>query len=410
MKTGTPDGQVALKDLKVVEFGAYAAGPGIGKYLANYGARVVHVESRQRPDGFRLEYPPFTGNTPGLNRSGCFALFNDSKKGITLNLKHPGAHSAAMRLVGWADVIIENMRPGVMGKLGLRYDSLREINPGLILLSSCNMGQSGPRANHPGFGSQLSALSGFSHLTGFSAGSPQLLYGPYIDFIAVAFGAVAVMAALDQRSRTGEGQSIDLSQYETGLHFIAPALLNQEVNGQTAERDGNRDPLAAPHGAFPCRDNMWCAISCWDDVEWERFCEAVSRPDWKTQPHFRELASRKEHEAELEAAIGAVTVQWDAWELMGALQEAGVRAAVVNRMQDLFTDPQLEHRNIWRKQQHPEMGNRNYRFGSFELSETPGEITGPAPCLGEHNELVFKSWLGYSETEYQNLVEQGVID
>ena len=187
----------ALEGIMVVEFASYAAGPFIGKYLANFGARVVHVESRDRPDGFRLQYPPFKDNQPGVNRSGCFALFSDSKRGITLNLKHPEGRETALRLMRTTDVVIENMRPGVMAKLGLDYESLQQANPGLILLSSCNMGQNGPRASHPGFGSQLSALSGFSHLTGHPDGPPQLLYGPYIDFIAVAYGAVAIMAALD---------------------------------------------------------------------------------------------------------------------------------------------------------------------------------------------------------------------
>ncbi len=409
--TGGPSGpQQALDGLKVVEFGAYAAGPYIGKYFANFGAQVVHVESRERPDGFRLQYPPFKENTPGINRSGCFAIHNDSKKAVTLNLKHPAAHRTALRLAGWADVIIENMRPGVLRKLGLDYDTLREVNPGLIMLSSCNMGQNGPRANHPGFGSQLSALSGFSQLTGFSEGPPQLLYGPYIDFIAVAYGAVAVLAALEQKRRTGEGQAIDVSQYETGLHFIAPALLDQDVNGQTALRQGNRDPQAAPHGAFPCRNGTWCALSCWNQEEWETLCEALGQQEWKADPRFKDLAARKRHEAELERAIGAATTQRDAWELMETLQAAGVRAAVVNTMRDLYDDPQLRQRRIWQKHAHPEIGELHYRFGSFDFSETPGKITGAAPCLAEHNELVFKDWIGYSDEEYRDLVAQGVID
>ena len=400
----------ALAGLKIVEFGAYAAGPYIGKFFANFGARVVHVESRERPDGFRLQYPPFKDNTPGLNRSGCFAIHNDSKHAVTLNLKHPAAHAAALRLVGWADVIIENMRPGVLPKLGLDYESLRAANPGLVLISSCNMGQDGPRANHPGFGSQLSALSGFSHLTGFPEESPQLLYGPYIDFIAAAYGAVAVLAALDQRRRTGEGQAIDLSQYETGLHFIAPALLDYDINGRIAIRDGNRDPQAAPHGAFPCRGGTFCALSCWSEAEWESLCEVLGHAEWAADERFGDFAARKRHEPELEEAIAAVTAERDARELMEALQAAGVRAAMVNTMRDLYSDPQLQHRRIWRKREHPEIGELHYRFGSCSFSETPGEITGAAPCLGEHNELVFKSWIGYSDEEYNDLVEQGVID
>src|SRR6266542_2421833 len=146
----------ALAGVKVVEFGAYAAGPCISKYLANFGARVVHVESRQRPDGFRLQYPPFKDGQVGLNRSGCFAFFNDSKHGVTLDLKNAEGLRLANRLIKWSDIVIENMRPGVMARLGLDYKNLRERKPDLIMLSTSNMGQTGPHATHPGFGSQLS--------------------------------------------------------------------------------------------------------------------------------------------------------------------------------------------------------------------------------------------------------------
>src|SRR5438034_7828127 len=217
---GRSESEDALAGVKVVEFGAYAAGPCISKYLANFGARVVHVESRQRPDGFRLQYPPFKDGQVGLNRSGCFAFFNDSKHGVTLHLKNSEGLKLANRLAEWSDIVIENMRPGVMARLALDYESLRERNPNLIMLSTSNMGQTGPHATHPGFGSQLSSLSGFTQLIGEPDGPPHFLYGPYIDFIAVAYGGIAVLAALDHQRQTGRGVYLDLSQYETGLQFI----------------------------------------------------------------------------------------------------------------------------------------------------------------------------------------------
>src|SRR5437667_4183486 len=216
----------ALAGVKIVEFGAYAAGPCISKYLANFGARVVHVESRQRPDGFRLQYPPFKDGKVGLNRSGCFAFFNDSKRGVTLDLKNTEGLQLAHRLVEWSDIVIENMRPGVMARLGLDYGSLRARQSDLIMLSTSNMGQTGPHAPHPGFGSQLSSLSGFTHLIGEPDGPPYSLYGPYIDFVAVAFGGITVLAALDHPPRTGEGPYIDLSQFATVLQFIASAAID----------------------------------------------------------------------------------------------------------------------------------------------------------------------------------------
>ncbi|MDH3512672.1 MAG: CoA transferase, partial [Gammaproteobacteria bacterium] len=151
----------ALAGIKVVEFGGYAAGPHIGKMLANFGATVVHVESHGRPDGFRLQYPPFKDGIAGANRGGCFAFFNDSKYGVTVDLKKAKGLELARRLTDWADLVVENMRPGVMARIGLGYDEVRRTNPDLVMLSTCNMGQTGPRAQTPGFGSQLSSLAGF---------------------------------------------------------------------------------------------------------------------------------------------------------------------------------------------------------------------------------------------------------
>jgi benzylsuccinate CoA-transferase BbsF subunit len=152
----------ALGGVTVVEFGGYAAGPAIGKYLANFGARVIHVESVARPDGFRLQYPPYKDDRVGINRSGCFAFFNDSKLGVTVDIKHPSAVPLVLRMMARTDIVIENMRPGVMGRLGLGYPELKAHNPSLVMLSTSNLGQTGPRATHPGFGSQLSSLSGFT--------------------------------------------------------------------------------------------------------------------------------------------------------------------------------------------------------------------------------------------------------
>jgi len=399
----------ALAGVKVVEFGAYAAGPCISKYLANFGARVVHVESLQRPDGFRLQYPPFKSGQVGLNRSGCFAFFNDSKRGVTLDLKNEAGLELAHRLVQWCDIVIENMRPGVMARLRLGYKDLRARNPQLIMLSTSNMGQSGPHATHPGFGSQLSSLSGFTHLIGEPDGPPYFLYGPYIDFVAVAFGGIAVLAALDQRRRTGEGSYIDLSQFETGVQFISSAMLDYSTNGVVANRGGNRDRVAAPHGCYPCRDDEWCVISCWDDQEWERFCHAAKQNAWLTNVRFATTEDRKRNERELDQLICSWTRGQAAHRLMWRLQTRGVHAARVNGIKDLFTDPQIAFRNIWQTQEHPELGNHVYRMVSYDLDKTPGSVRGPAPCLGADNEEVFRSWLGIPEQEYQELIEQGAF-
>ena len=377
----------ALDGLKVLEFGGYAAGPHIGKMLANFGATVVHVESMNRPDGFRMQYPPYKDGKPGIDSGGCFAYFNDSKLGITLELKHPQGVALAKRLCDWCDIIIENMRPGVMERLGLGCQALRQSNPGLIMLSTCNMGQTGPRADTPGFGSQLTALAGMCGLTGERGGPPMLLYGPYIDFIASTLGAAAVLAALEKRRRTGTGSDLDLSQYECGLLFLAGPLLEYHTSGRIAERAGNDDPDAVLHGAYPCANGTWIALSCWSQEEYQRLL-AVTAPrepsEW--------LAAR-------EADVAA-----------RALQAAGVHAHAVNTVADLFTDPQLAARRLWRRRRHPVLGNQAYCFPAFDLSETPGEITRAAPALGADNEQVFRGLLGLTTEEFAAYDAAGAFD
>ncbi|MGC2776143.1 MAG: CoA transferase [Bradyrhizobium sp.] len=400
----------ALDGLKVVEFGGYAAGPHIGKILANFGATVVHVESKQRPDGFRMQYPPFKEGKPGVNRGGCFAFYNDSKYGVTLDLKNPDGLALANRLCGWSDVVIENMRPGVMGRLGLSYDTLCEANPKLVMLSTCNMGQTGPRADTPGFGSQLSALAGFCGLTGFPMGSPMLLYGPYIDFIASAMGAATVLAALDKRHRTDQGSLIDVSQYECGLAFIAGAMLDYRMNGHVAERSGNDDANAAPHGAYQCRDDHWLALSCWSDEEFVALAGAIGQRALVSNPRFSRLAGRKAFRIELNEIVATWCRTVDAEQGAILLQEAGVPAYRVNTMSQLFADPQLVHQRIWRKRRHAVIGDQAYYFSGFDLPATPGEITGAAPLLGADNETVFRDFLGLSESQYATLERSGAFN
>jgi len=396
--------------VKVVEFAVFAAGPMVGKHLGEHGATVVRIESRSRPDGFRVHYPPYKDNIPGLNRTGTFAIFNDSKLGITLNLKHPQSRELAGRLVSWADVFIENFVPGVMARNGLGYEAAAAINPSIVYLSSCNMGQTGPKAGQRGFGSQLTSQSGFTYLTGDADGEPMLLFGPYIDFVAVGFGLIAVLAALEHRRRTGRGQYIDLSQYETGLQFMAPALLDYEVNGRVMTRRGNRSPHAAPHGAYPCRgDDRWCVIAVCTEDEWRAFCGAAGHPEWAEDARFDSLPARKAHEDELDGLIGAWTARLAARDVMETLQAAGVPAGIVNRLSDLFADPQLAHRGVWQELPHPELEKFHYVAPPYLLSETPAEQR-RSPLLGEHNQRVYREILGLPDREIERLIASGVIE
>jgi benzylsuccinate CoA-transferase BbsF subunit len=399
----------ALAGLKVTCFGGYAAGPHIGKVLGNYGAQVVHVESKDRPDGFRLQYPPFAGNRHGVNRGGCFSYFNDSKYGVTIDLKKPEGVELARRLCGWSDVVIENMRPGVMERLGLGFKALSAINPRLVMLSTCNMGQTGPRADQPGFGSQLSALGGFCGMTGFPDSPPMLLYGPYIDFIASALGGAAVIAGVIRARRSGKSAYIDVSQYECGVLFMGAAMQNYFSTGYVGNRCGNDDPDAAPHGAFPCREGGWVALSCWSDRDFAALAKAMGDAKLATDDRFTRAQTRRKNKRQLDELIQAWTERLGADEVAEKLQAAGVSAYPVVTVAGLFSDPQLAARHQWRVRRHPEIGDQAYCFPGFDLTEVPGDVVSPAPCLGADNDFVFRDLVGVSDADMKAYAELGIF-
>jgi crotonobetainyl-CoA:carnitine CoA-transferase CaiB-like acyl-CoA transferase len=388
-----------FEGIKVAEFAAVAAGPAIGKHMADHGALVVHVESYERPDGFRLNYPPYKDNKYGLNRAGSFAICNNNKYGVTIDLKAKEGVDLALELIEWSDVVIENFTPGTIKKLGIGYEEMKRVNPRIILFSTCNQGQTGPHAFHPGFGSHLSSLCGFTYVTGYPDRLPCIL-GPYVDFVAVGYGVIAVTAALEHRRRTGEGQWIDLAQYEAGVQFMIPALLEYSTNHRVVERDGNRHPFAAPHNTYRCKgDDRWCAVSVFNDEEWKALCECMGRDELISDPKFKTIPARKEHEDEVDKEVGNWTLGLTPEEVFKKLQDNGVKAGIVQTIGDLFADPQLRHRSFWVPLDHPEIGRCHAEGPPFALSKTPFKIDRPAPMIGEHNELVFKTFLTAGKKE-----------
>jgi crotonobetainyl-CoA:carnitine CoA-transferase CaiB-like acyl-CoA transferase len=395
----------ALSGLRVIEMGFAAAGPLVGKYLANFGAEVIRLESRLAADVFRTTYPPFKGGVVEPDRAGMFAFYNDGKRSATLNLKHPKGVALARALIAHADVFVESFTPGTVARLGLGAETLRSDHPELIVLSSCNQGQTGPHAFHPGYGSQLSALAGFVQLLGEPDSTPVLLYGPYIDYVAVGYGAIAVLAALERRKRTGAGCTIDLSQYEAGLQFLTPSILEFAANGRIPVRAGNTDLVATPHGVYRCAGaDRWLALSVWSDAEW-RGLRAVTGIDGPATAELRR-ASR----AELDARIGAWTATRDRDDAVAALRGAGVRAAPVLSISELFTDPQLAHRGMWPSVSHPAIGPMRVMAPPFRLSATPSSQERAGPTLGADNDRVFGELLGLSVEERRTLERDGVFE
>ena len=402
--------QEPFSGLKVLDFTWGVAGPLTTKYLADYGATVVRVESPARPCGTRVS-PPFQDRVPGVDRAGYFAFFNANKYSLSLNLNHPRATEVLNRLVGWADIVAESYSPGTMEKWGLDYEKLREVKPDIIMLRSSSQGQDGPHASFSAFGIPLVGLAGFSHFTGWPDGSCLPLPSAYSDLISPRFAAAALAAALDYRRRTGEGQYLDQSQLESALQFLAPAILDYEANGTVARRVGNRDPYAAPHGAYRCLgEDRWCAIAVTNEDEWRAFCEVIGAPAWTSEERFQTLAGRKMHEDELDRLVETWTEAQRAEDVMVMMQAAGVPAGVVQNAEDLFKDPQLAHREHFAVLDHPEIGPYHIATSCFRLSECSNKPTSPAPLLGEHNEFVLEQFLGMSKDEIADLVAEGVLE
>jgi crotonobetainyl-CoA:carnitine CoA-transferase CaiB-like acyl-CoA transferase len=395
----------ALGGVRVVEMGFAAAGPLVGKYLANFGAEVIRLESRAAPDVFRTTYPPFKDGVVGPDRAAMFAFYNDGKRSATLNLKHPKGVALARALIRTADVFVESFTPGTVARLGLGAETLRADHPGLIVLSSCNQGQTGPHAFHPGYGSQLSALAGFVQLLGEPDSTPVLLYGPYIDYVAVGYGTIAVLAALERRRRTGLGCTIDLSQYEAGLQFLTPTILDFAANGRIPGRAGNADAVAAPHGVYRCAGlDRWVALSVWSDAEWRDLCDVMGIDGPAT------ASDRRRARVGLDERIGAWTATRDRDLVVALLRGKGLRAAPVLSIPELFSDAQLAHREMWPAVTHPAIGEMHLMAPPFRLSSTPSVQDRPGPTVGADNDHVFGEILGLSLDERRTLERDGVFE
>ena len=400
----------AFNRLKVADFSWALAGPIVTRYLADHGATVIRVESNRRPCLQRIS-APYKDRVPGVNRSGYFAFFNANKYSFGLNLSNAKGVEVAKKLVAWADVVVENFSPGRMGAWGLGYDDLKKIKPDIIMLRSSNQGQFGPHANYSSTGVPLVGLSGFPAFIGWPDRTLLPMPVAYTDIVSPRFATAALIAALDYRRRTGKGQCIDVSQLETGVHFLGSAVLDYVVNGREGSRTGNASPYAAPHGVYHCKgDDRWCAIAVFTEEEWERFCKTIGNPSWTTGPKFSTLQGRKKNEGELNQLVEEWTMNFTAEEVMTKMQSAGVAAGVVENAEDLLADPQLRHRGYFLKLDHKEIGPISSLGQAFKLSKTPAEARMPAPCLGEHTDYVCAEILGISDEEFVELLQAGAFD
>ena len=398
----------ALEGLKVVVIGGVVTAPLTTRYLALHGATVVRVDSHVRMDGVRMQRP-FSPEMVGNPSGGVwYATINSSVQGIAVDWKKPQAMVIMNKLVRWADVVVENFAPGVLAKWGLDYETISKERPGVIYLSSCLMGQTGPWSALTGLGTAGGAISGVFDLCGWPEGEPTPIQTQYTDFVNPKFGVAGIMAALEYRRRTGRGQYLDQSQVEGGIQVISPLVMDWLSNGRVASRNGNRIAECAPHGVFPCvGEDRWVAVSILSDEQWAAFCRVSDVPDSFHEARFKTFEGRKRNEDELEELVGSWTLNHTAEEVESLLQGEGVPAAVVATSKDTREDVQLNHRGFFRSIQHSVIGEHSYRGPAFRLNGTPdNQFAGPA--MGEHNFEVC-AMLGMTDEEIAEAIGEGAL-
>lgn len=409
--TEHPDGTDVFSGLTIAGFCWAMVGPLTMKLFADYGATVIRVETASRPCISRTS-PPYKDGRPGLNRSGYFNYFSANMYSMALNLSHPLGIDLAKKLIRKSDVVMENFTPGVMEKWGLGYNDLKRIREDIIMLRQNGFGTGGPYENLGAFGMILAAIAGIPNFIGWPDREPLPVgVGAYTDCISPRYAAAAVIAAIDQRDRTGRGQVIEVSQFETAISFILPGILDRVANGREPAREGNSSPHAAPHGVYPCKgQDRWCAIAVFDDEQWSSLCGVMGKEELTEDPRFDTLMNRKKNEERLNELLAGWTKGHTPEEIMERMQNAGVPAGIVQSAEEVYNDPQLRTRNLFWPMEHTEMGRFTHLGTSFELSMTPGQPRMPSPCLGEHTEYVCTEILGLSDNEFIELLHQGVFE
>ena len=399
-----------FEGVRIADFAWVGVGPNATMQMAFHGAEVIRIESTLKPDTFRAGGPRPAGDT-SLDASAYFAKFNRGKLGMALNLQRPRAVEVAKRLVAVSDIVTESFAPGFLNRIGLGWDDLHAVKPDLIMASMSMEGQTGPHAGFRGFGLTLQATAGVTRLTGWPDRQPVGTGVAYTDWIATHVAIIALLAALDHRRRTGEGQYIDVSQLEASSLVLDATVVDALNTGNVQPPLGNRDLRHAPHGVFRCAgEDRWCAIAATTDEQWRALAEIISSDsELAADSRYASAEQRLAAQDDLEARIAAWTCSRSVEEVEDTLQTAGVPAHRVAAMRDAHEDPQLAHREHWWASEHPVVGNVTYESPAWRLSDTPPPRPAPSPLLGQHNEYVYRGLLGYSDDEFTDLLIDGVI-
>jgi crotonobetainyl-CoA:carnitine CoA-transferase CaiB-like acyl-CoA transferase len=392
--------QGILNGLRVLDFTRVLAGPYATRILADFGAEVIKVQSKKTAKGAES------------NLTGYFNHWNRNKRSVTVDMRYPEAKEIVLKLTKISDVVIENFSPRVMSNWGLNYERLKEVRPDLIMVSMSGMGQTGPWKDFVAFGPTLQALSGLTYLTSFSQDSPIGIGYAYADLIAGLYGAFAVLAALEHRDRVGQGQYIDLSEYEAICTLIGPTLLDIFSNHREILPQGNHPDYipAAPYGCYKCLGtDRWCVIAVFNEAEWESLCRLMGSPAWTKEGRFSALLKRKENSRELDELIEQWTAQHTPEKVVQLLQEAGISAGVVQNGEDLAKDPHLMAREFFIPLEHPVLGRTISDSTPIRFKDNPKVNWKAAPLLGEDNRYVYVDLLGLTEDELSFYIEKGII-
>ncbi|HVS15659.1 MAG TPA: CoA transferase [Thermoanaerobaculia bacterium] len=405
-------GALPLTGVRVLELCWVWAGPYAGQLLAALGAEVIKVESHKRTDLMRrtVVWPlpePVPRQVPPA-QGMAFNSVNRSKKSVTLDLSRPEGLEIARRLAVRSDVVVDNMRPGALDKLGLGFADLQPLKPELIVASSSGRGRGGPHTELLGYAMVHQGIGGGAYVSGYPDEPPTHSLGD-VDIMNAMALAFAILVALAERDQSGRGQTIDYSQCEGVTSLLGEVFLGYQLDGVVPERAGNTHPRHAPHGVYPAWGvDRWIAIEVWSDDEWRRLAAVIERPDLADDERFATAEARKRLEAALDAEIAEWTRRRDRDWMVRVMQEAGVRAAPSRDARDLYADRHLRARGAWETVEHPELG-------PLELVAPPWKIAGlesratAAPRLGEHTVEVLSRLLGLDGDELAHLESEGVI-
>ncbi len=397
----------ALGNIRVIDFGLVLAGPTPGQIMADMGAEVIKVESQKRIDKSRLG-PPIQEDKPNIEQNLAFHASNRGKFSITVDATHPKGSNLLKQLVKISDVVVDNFAPGVMERFGLDYPNLIQVKPDIIMLSISGAGHYGPLKDIRCYAPTIMSLSGLDALIGYVGERPLGLKVFYGDIQAALHGLFAVLACLNYRSKTGRGQHIDLSMWESACTSMGEAVMDFVMNKRVLGTQGNRDPTMVPHNFYRCKgEDQWVSIAVKTEEEWESLCRAIGYPI--EDERFADAFKRMNNLEPLDQSITAWTANYTPYEVMDILQKVGVAAVPLMGAREHIHDPHFEQRHTYAHVDHPVTGSDLIYNQVFKMSATPGRVHRRAPLLGEHNNYVFGELLHLSSKEIAALVEGRVI-